>query len=795
MAASFRRLAAFTLLALLAVAGGYAWVGRAAAPSLSPVTWESAEASPTNGAQLVADGGNRIAALAELDAERIATGRIVAAGTGTPLGHTTIVANDGGVSVTVDQASGRFVVTAAKVAALRKVDLYFRCPGYEELTLNVTPGLHRPDLGDIALLGAGSLAGMVLGAALPKSWAYEIQATLVCPESGASRSMPRPGQTPLVRESRCGQDNRFFLDGLASGRWKVSISIPQVPPADTLVEVEEGKQAWVDLNGPAAEDVLAGTVVDDRGRPAAGVWLRAEDNSATSGSVTDQHGRFLLCRRHDRRSVTDVRLRGSDPDGSGAIRSGLAQNSTAWGDHDACIVFPQRAAHLVHVRAGDSQEIVEFDLVALFAKVGVGPRKHGPIAGSGGRVTISGAPAGPCLLRVLPAAGSGLSEAEVFCEIPEAGGGETTVVLAPSVRRVGNAAGSDGKPLVARGVRFFEVAEQTSSELQLRGLLGLPASLRQLAEATTNLSGTFETRLPDRVGLQAILDDPNGQASSHLQPVPPHPELIRLTEPIGATVQGRMSGKSFLDFVDSFNSKRSSKSHWSLMFFGAEGQRIAAEIADDGAYRVTDLPPSIWTVVWAGPSSSVELDRFALSAGAAIEKNYDCAAYTPRRIQGVVTLDGSSAEGAELRLASERTREIISIGRASTFESLLVPGSYSVRLVLNPGSTNETWLDRSEKLHVGEVPTSQVSLSFTKRQGVIEILSHDGQPAAGLSVTIDLERFAGQWRTLRTDSNGRLTLSCAPEGDFCLTTTGANPTTIATCRIDRDGQVLRVTAR
>lgn len=794
MAAARQRRTGLALIALLAVAGGYTYCDDAAVPRPTQVEREPTGFVPAGLAPPEVDHASREDASPGQVVQRSVAGRVIAAATGNPLGHATVFPSHASASVSIDKISGRFVVVPGKDAALTEVDMRFRCPGHEDLELTVALNVQRLDLGDIPLRSAGSLTGAVLGTALPTTWSYEIQATLMWPAEGASSSVPRPGKSAVVHIARCGPDNKFSLNGLASGRWKLSITTPFLPQSETLIEIETGVTAWVDLQGPAAEDLLAGTVIDDRGNQGCGVWLTAEDGSATGGSVTDRHGRFLLCRRPDRRSVVEVRLRGGDPNGTAAIRKGLAQNVTAWGEHDARIVFLQRAAHLVRVRATDTQAPVDFSLLALYGKVGIGPRMHGPVAGSGGLVSLSGVPAGPCLLRVLPAASSGLAEAEVYCEIPEAGGGETSVVLEPGIDRVGSAARSDGQPLAGRTVRFFETTEPAAAESQLREILGLPAALRQLATVASARDGAFKTRLPNRVGLKATLDEPSGQQPIRLQPVPLHPEPIRLTEQVGATVHGRLAGESFLSFVQRFNSKCSPAARWSLVFFGAEGQRREVAVGGDGSYRVNNLATSTWSVVWTGPSGSFELDRLPVSADTVIERNYDCDSHTPRRIEGVVSLDGGAAPAVELHLANERTREVVSISRASTFASLLMPGSYHVRLVLHPGSANEVWLDRSERLHVGQQPTSYVALSFTQRHGVIEIVNHDGQPAAGLGVAIDLERSAGHWRTYKTDSNGRLTLSCAPDGEFRLTTTGENPTTFATCRIDRSGQVLRVTA-
>ena len=164
----------------------------------------------------------------------------------------------------------------------------------------------------------------------------------------------------------------------------------------------------------------------------------------------------------------------------------------------------------------------------------------------------------------------------------------------------------------------------------------------------------------------------------------------------------------------------------------------------------------------------------------------------PSTVELAITLDGEPAAGAELHLSNNRMRETIGIGRNGSVSTVLPPGSYSVRLVLHVGSPEETWLDRRDRLQVAVDTDARTLLSFARRRAILEIMDRDCHPAADRKVTIDVERRAGRWRTYRTDGDGRINLPCAPDGEFGLICQEVGEAAFAKCRIQRDGEVVRV---
>ena len=797
---SERHRSAAAWIAVSVVCGILLWLASSAhadpttiTPNLVASSVDIAVTAPAATQAAVAHDRSQVLDPHRRDAQSATTimGRVVAAESETPLLGASVDADGESKSALIDPTTGSFVVTVPRNDRFC-IELRIRSIGYESVVLPIAVNCALIQLGDIKLRQTGSVAGVVQGTALPRDRAYEIHAELVWSADGTATSAPHPGNGGEARIVVADRANEFTFEGLVAGRWRVSVALPEIPACDVQVEVAAGGRTWIDLPGPSPADLLAGIALDEHGRAVSGVHLTTENGAATGGTVTGIDGEFLLCRRADHRPTIPVQLRGWDREGTGGIVDGPARNTVSWGDQDARIVFPRLDAHVVQVRANDGRTIADCTVTAHFWAVGAGPLKVGPLTASAAQFRLVGVPAGPCLLRVSAPPTGSLAGVEAYCEIPAGGGGVTNVVLTRSIDRIGHAALADGRAIAGRIVRFYEPAATSTAAAQLRERLGWPAQFGNCGEAVTDDRGDFTVDLPDRSDLQAILEPITATRQQHPHRVPVYPEPIVLTEPTGAILQGHLGGESFRSFLRNFHAARPQASRWSLRSFGPAGRQAEATIEVDGSYHFVNLDAGDWTVFLRGPAGSFQLDRLQLIEATKTTRDYECDAFVPSTVELAITLDGEPAAGAELHLSNNRMRETIGIGRNGSVSTVLPPGSYSVRLVLHVGSPEETWLDRRDRLQVAVDTDARTLLSFARRRAILEIMDRDGHPAADRKVTIDVERRAGRWRTYRTDGDGRINLPCAPDGEFGLICQEVGEAAFAKCRIQRDGEVVRV---
>jgi protocatechuate 3,4-dioxygenase beta subunit len=138
------------------------------------------------------------------------------------------------------------------------------------------------------------------------------------PVAGAEVSARSAGGDPRAQRiwgwDVCEEDGTFALEGLVGGRYKVSAESERFPePKDPLaVEVAEGGEASVEIVLEPT-GTIAGEVVDERGRPVAGVQVVASGSQRWDwkSTLTRDDGTFSLEGvRPGRQRVTAMRERG-----------------------------------------------------------------------------------------------------------------------------------------------------------------------------------------------------------------------------------------------------------------------------------------------------------------------------------------------------------------------------------------------------------------------------------------------------------------------------------------------------
>ncbi len=716
-------------------------------------------------------------------------GRVVDAIDRSPLFAATVTLQVPGSADVVANCSGEggaFLV-ACPLGIAAGSQLRFECAGYERRVLPADEAIAVGGLGDLMLWPAGSLCGRVHGAQLPAPFGWDLRADLVSAPAGLAVSSGVAASSGSSRSARPDAQGDFCFEALPAGSWRVT---SQLADFDRVVEIQAGKQHWLDVAAPQAGDLLVGVAVDTTGRPASGVLVATEDLRAMCRA--DSEGRFILVRRAGGESEGQLTLRARDVDGSGGIVRGPALNRVQWGDLSAYVVFTRRVPHQVRVMARGGGRGIEFVADAFFAVPGLDTTKPLSIRSKDGVADLVGVPTGPSLLRITPLGEVGLAATEAFVELSPEGGGVSVIELDPCSRRTGALRSSAGSPLGGWRIVACDTAEMTAQERALRHAAALPDTGRVLAVATSDEAGHFSLDLPERGDLFAVARSRDGRTEIMAR-IPPPPEPIRLVASAGAGIRGRILG-AFADFVRRYNVGRAADVQWRLMLLSEGGGGLTVPLAGDGSFRVDDLRATTWSLHWKGPAGSWCIDRIVLQEGASMERDYDCDHLLPVEFEGVVRVDGSAATGRELHLVNKETRERVTLRSDGGFRSQLPPGSYFVRLIAGAGTPTEAWIDRAEPLVVDRQISAPVRIELSSHRAIIELLRANGEPVGELDVFLDVEVRAGRSRRYRSDAKGLITLTTAPSGEFRLLRLdeSGNQVTFATCRVLHDGQKVSV---
>lgn len=152
------------------------------------------------------------------------------------------------------------------------------------------------DLGNVVAVLAAQVSGVVHDAAGRPLAKVRVS---VVPESQAGLFFFRPGG------EETGADGRFTRSGLRPGRYRLQTSAAGFVPAAEGVELAAGERRSDLVLRLEAGASVAGTVIDDLGRPVAGArvaayrkraeaGMRAEMLSTQEAATTDAGGRFVL---------------------------------------------------------------------------------------------------------------------------------------------------------------------------------------------------------------------------------------------------------------------------------------------------------------------------------------------------------------------------------------------------------------------------------------------------------------------------------------------------------------------
>ena len=248
------------------------------------------------------------AVVIEVHPAAVVTGVVSIAGGGGPgpAGRVNLRDPDGG-----EEASGRIeaagaVSIPAVLPGTYKVEI--TCQGFVE-------GLDHPDLAVVAGADPPPQAWTVASGARIRG---TVKSAGGEPVGGAEVSARSAGGDPRAQRSwgwdESEEDGSFAIEGLVAGRYKVSAESERFPGAKDPVQVEvsAGGEATLELRLEASSRI-AGDVVDERGRPVAGVQVVATGSARWDWKSTltrDDGGFTLEGVRPGKQRVTAMREQG-----------------------------------------------------------------------------------------------------------------------------------------------------------------------------------------------------------------------------------------------------------------------------------------------------------------------------------------------------------------------------------------------------------------------------------------------------------------------------------------------------
>lgn len=760
-------------------------------------------------------------------------GRLVSAHDGLPLAGGKVTASYGrGRWVTDDPTfrtypepvtteaagDGTFALTFATEPKVR-VSVEFVAPGHAATDTSwpsVRPGLDH-DLGDVALLRGRELRVRVVDAN-------------GAPVEGVRLSVERHSGEAGEEHATFGSWSSF--DAVSDAHGEVE---PEVVPApfDYSVEIAYDEHDWdaepvsrkvepgqtpVDAVVVVARadntDCIAGRVVDENGRPVAGVTLCIDGQMLDMGATTSAaDGAFRLAHDLPERpfplelKATDLQHELLEPD-----------REYATGTTDAMVRVKVRPGQDVTVEVVDARDGSPVDSFGLrheldywnddFALTIPPDRFYWPIAAEhhdGGRVVLPGLCPGHYRLNVHSGDPALATAYMVPLEVGANAGEVLRVELqpfAPLRVHVVDERGTPRRGVLVRVVHEMASAGKYSSLFSVEELARGVGGGRQMAVALqtafTDEHGMVALRAPsNEPRLELKVGGGGVFGKSHeLAPVPRDGAEVTVTVPATATVRGRITPPEFargcgpdaeLVLHDRIVRPEDSELLWSapkLRLVDAEGRRRGeGALLPDGSFEIVDAQPGDARLEidaeWRDDgdyrlSSAVLTEVKGLVADEVREVQVDASAWMPGRIAGSVRVDGIAftrgAFGVVGGPGDEPVWRHIHVTTEARFAASLAPGAWLPFVVVSGDEDDDDrrclFLDRRVQLSRG-ADFDQL-LAFEPHLLRLEVLTADGRRAADTALEVraidfpEVHRLVDRARS--TDADGVLQLDPAPPG-------------------------------
>ncbi|MEZ6036920.1 MAG: sigma-70 family RNA polymerase sigma factor [Planctomycetota bacterium] len=712
---------------------------------------------------------------------------------------------------------GTFVLTFATEPKV-SVSVSFTAPGHAETETwwpSVRPGLDH-DLGDVALLRGRELRVRVVDAN-------------GAPVEGVELSVERHYGEAGEQQATFGAWSSFDAVSDANGEVEARI-VPA--PFDYTVKTAYDEHDWraapvklriePDLSPIDAvlvvaradnDSCLAGRVVDENGRPLAGVTLCVDGQMADMGEATSAaDGTFRLAHGLPPRPLplelkaTDLRHRLLEPD--------REYSSNA---NDALVRVAVLPGHDVTVEVVDARDGTPVESFGLrheldywredFALSIPPDRFYWPIAAEhhdGGRAVLPGLCPGHYRVNVHSGDPALATAYMVPLEVGAEGvpGGVLRVELqplAPLRVRVVDDRGTPKRGVLVRLVHRMASEGRYSSlfsvEELARGVGGGREMAVALQTAYTDADGAVLLRAPSnepRVELKVGGGGVWGK-SSELSPVPREGADVTVTVPATATLRGRVTPPEFardcgpdaeLQLQDRIVRAEDSELLWfspRMQLVAADGRRQGeGALLPDGTFEIVDALPGDWQLQiraeWRADgdyqlAGEQLVEVKGLVADEVRELELDLAHLMPVRLTGAVRVDGapfSAGSFGVVRVRGDKAeRHFLKVSSAARFTAALAPGAW-LPFVAMGDDDDERFLFLDRRVQLSRGADVDQLLAFEPHVLRLELLTADGRRAVDTALevrAVDFPEVHGLVdRARRTDADGMLLLDPAPPG-------------------------------
>jgi hypothetical protein len=598
---------------------------------------------------------------------------------------------------------------------------------------------------------------------------------------------------------------------LVAGSFAVEVDGVQLvePRVIEILDSEPTRSVEVRVRDFAVADTISGVVKDDRGEPVANASVDYHPRGGTVHRTlsTGKDGTFRLQRtEHDRKEPVTIWVRCT------GYESSETYTKHEWGTKDVAIVLRKGATVTVAVRDGDLGKPLDRFGVRCFATRGLAARANDAtrLRGRGihqnGVLELDGVLRGRQFLVVEPEGEGWLPSRGQEFDMTDAGGPRQEVTVWRSVKKTVLVRGHDGKHVAGTKLELLRPVAGTPVDLKTRALKTSDLATQGFSQCAflldvghTGDEGTLEMNGPPHEPLVLRALGP-GHVPLLKDVQFDGPEAIEIVVPRGATLVGKLVPLEILPQLDGRDGDEQTRKHaWidigvALRSGPRGGLKLPlgneqAPIAADGTFRVDGIPPGTWIVdlwyldgpqgpkqpgtsVYSGGTGSFSIGKVDLVDGEERRETFDLTDRLKAEVRGVLTIDGTPAEGGALAFdglagGSSDDRVLaqqIGIGADGTFRALVWPGRYRL-IVQTIRDGKRRCVQTPELLAVSAGEKINRTFDFSSSTLELQVVASEGvTPIAGVKLDIQVPEPSWPGAAERTDAQGRTSVLDLPAG-------------------------------